>query len=346
MKETDMLLSKEPHTYDFQDILIQPAVSSNIDSRKDINLVDSSINGVPIMAANMINIGNFQMAQALQKHQMFTAVQKHFAASDWKHNVNNPYLVPTIGADTESINRFKAIADNLNELTSFVCFDVANGHTVKNMSTAMELMKWIKSEIPSVKFIYGNIANPETVRYMHQTLGFYPDYIKIGIGSGSVCTTRIKTGIGIPQASLLDEFNGFALHYDDNMPKIVSDGGCRTPGDVVKAFVLGADIVMLGGMLAFHEEGREPGLGRTGDAMSLYGNSSEKANGYNPELTYRTVEGINVTQRSRGSVHITVQDILGGIRSACTMLGCENITELKNCRGNIRVARRQTDNYV
>ena len=114
----------------------------------------------------------------------------------------------------------------------------------------------------------------------------------------------------------------------------------------MKAYVLGSDMVMLGGMLAFHNEGIEPGHGRDDDGpMFHYGNSSEKANGYDPSKDYRTVEGKVVSSPSRGSVHKTMKDILGGIRSACTYLDCASINNLKNRRSQVITVQRVADNY-
>lgn len=340
------MLNHAKKTYDFQDLLIQPAPASGIDSRKLVQLVDNAIGGVPIIAANMQNIGNFSMARALQEHKIFTAIQKHkISLADWDtaHDSNSDidwkYIIPTVGADDHSMTQFKNVMDHMGNEFQFVCFDVANGHTTANMKKAADLQSIVPK---NVKFIYGNIANPDAIPFMAEW-NLNPDFVKVGIGSGSVCTTRLKTGIGVPQASLLDEFSEYSLH--NFVPGIISDGGCRLPSDLVKAFMLDADMVMLGGMLAYHEEGREPGHGNEGDTMSHYGNSSEKANGYEPSLDYRTIEGKVTSRPSRGSVHNTVKDILGGIRSACTYLNCDNITELRERQSLLMIANRQADNY-
>jgi GMP reductase len=341
-----MTLQCAERGYDFKDVLIKPAPVSKIDSRAKVDLIDPDVDGVPIIASNMMNIGNIHMAKALQEHRIFTAIQKTKETIHWDAakavGADYKYMIPTVGADVESIQNFKSIMGMFGHDVRLVCFDVANGHTETNMKTAHALMKWCKDNY-DVKFIYGNLANPWAILHMLTELKFVPDYVKVGIGSGSVCTTRLKTGIGVPQATLLDQFDEFSLQYQ--CPKIISDGGCRLPSDLVKAFALGADMVMLGGMLAYHQEGVEPGYGNGDGTIYHYGNSSEKANGYDSTKNYRTVEGKITARQSRGSVHNTVQDILGGIRSACTYLNCEKITELKNRRANLITANRVADNY-
>lgn len=343
------MLECSTRAFDFDNVLIQPAASSSINSRKLVNLTGDSMGGVPIIAANMVNIGNFSMAEALQKHSIYTAIQKTFSYSDWveseeKYNLNYNLLVPTIGADTESIEKFWTIFSDFGNAFEFVCFDVANGHTEDNMLIAKE----IKDRLPdNIKMIYGNLANPHAIQRMAD-LDFKPEFVKIGIGSGSVCTTRLKTGIGVPQATLVDQFKEYTtLNLAHGWkPKIISDGGCRTPADLVKAYVLGADMVMLGGMLAFHNEGLEEGRGRCDDGpMYHFGNSSEKANGYDPSKDYRTVEGKVVSGSCRGPVDNTIKDILGGIRSACTYLNCNSINDLKDRRSQVMTVQRVVDNY-
>jgi len=340
------MLNCAKRAYDFNNVLLQPSATSKINSRKEVDLgVPSLSGGVPIIAANMKNIGNFQMAAQLQKHKVYTAIQKSFTLGEWdeaeeKYNIDYNFIIPTVGADAESINRFLNIYSAYADVLRWVCFDVANGHTEENILIAKKL----KDQLPDhVQFIYGNVANPFVMNFMDD-YDFHPHFIKIGIGSGSVCTTRLKTGVGVPQATLIDNFESIQRKSSWH-PGIISDGGCRTPADLVKSFVLGADMVMIGGMLAFHEEGRETGGGSDGDRMFHYGNSSEKANGYDPTKSYRAVEGKVVSHSAKPSVNATMTDILGGIRSACTYLNCPTISDLGNRRSQIMIVDKVADNY-
>lgn len=348
-------LANAPHSYDFKDILVMPAVVSDVPSRKGVNVEatlknnNGSWNGVPIIASNMTGIGTFEMARSLQEHKVLTAIQKHYTLEDYEKAINyngvdQAYLMPTVGADEKSINNLFEILEKFS--FPWVCFDVANGHTDENLTIAKSIMDRLPKD---TLFMYGNVANPHIYNRMIWRK-FNPDAIKIGIGSGSVCTTRIKTGIGVPQASAIENFyneihNGF--HDDDWHPYIVSDGGCREPGDIVKAFVLGSDMVMLGGMLAGHDEGLVTAEDPSGSgAFILSGSSSEKANGFDPSKTYRTVEGKSVKVRRKGPVSKTILDILGGIRSACTYLGINEITEMDRVKGNVQIVNRTVDNYT
>jgi GMP reductase len=191
------------------------------------------------------------------------------------------------------------------------------------------------------------------------------DIVKVGIGPGSVCTTRIQTGVGYPQLSAViecaDAAHGLGGH-------IIADGGCTCPGDVAKAFAAGADFVMLGGMLAGHDEGGGDIITKTyltneidteglyGDIGSqikvdkqfvqFYGMSSKSANDkhFGGLKDYRSSEGRTVLVPYRGAVANTVQEILGGVRSTCTYVGAKKIKQLPKCATFIRCT--QTHNSV
>jgi GMP reductase len=174
------------------------------------------------------------------------------------------------------------------------------------------------------------------------------DIVKVGIGPGSVCTTRIKTGVGYPQLSAIiecaDAAHGLGGH-------IIADGGCTSSGDVAKAFGAGADFVMLGGMLAGHDEG---GGELIRDAKTLepkfvkfYGMSSQAANEkhFGGLKDYRASEGREVLIPYKGSVSDTVQDILGGLRSTCTYVGASTLKQLSKCTTFVRVTQQYNGVY-
>lgn len=172
------------------------------------------------------------------------------------------------------------------------------------------------------------------------------DIIKVGIGPGSVCTTRVKTGVGYPQLSAIiecaDAAHGLGGH-------IISDGGCTIPGDIAKAFGAGADFVMLGGMLAGHDQSGGELIERNGERFkTFYGMSSETAMGKHSGgvADYRASEGKTVEVPYRGNVTETLQDILGGLRSTCTYVGAQRLKELTKRTTFIRVAEQENRVYT
>jgi GMP reductase len=209
-----------------------------------------------------------------------------------------------------------------------VCIDVANGYT----QAFVEFIKKFRERYPSVILMAGNVVTPEMTE---ELILAGVDIVKVGIGPGSVCTTRKMTGIGYPQLSAViecaDAAHGLRGH-------IIADGGCSVPGDIVKAFAAGADFVMLGGMLAGHKEG---GASSFGDNR-FYGMSSDTAmdlhNG--GVANYRASEGKTVEIPYRGEVSRTIQDILGGLRSACTYVGASELKELSKRTTFVRVTQQ------
>ena len=186
----------------------------------------------------------------------------------------------------------------------------------------------------------GNVVTGEMVE---ELILAGADIIKVGIGPGSVCTTRIKTGVGYPQLSAIvecaDAAHGLGGH-------IISDGGCRVPGDVAKAFGGGADFVMLGGMLAGHAESGGEIVEVDGKKFrQFYGMSSKTAMDKHAGgvAGYRASEGKTVQVPYHGGVAETVRDILGGVRSACTYVGASKLKELSKRTTFIRVAEQHNE---
>ena len=212
----------------------------------------------------------------------------------------------------------------------FICIDVANGYSEHFVS----FVKKTRNAFPDKIILAGNVVTGEMVE---ELLLAGADIIKVGIGPGSVCTTRVKTGVGYPQLSAIiecaDAAHGLKGH-------IISDGGCKVPGDVAKAFGGGADFVMLGGMLAGHDESGGELVEKNGHQYkTFYGMSSETAmNKYAGGVAeYRASEGKTVTIKYRGAVNNTMQDLLGGVRSTCTYVGAQSLKELTKRTTFIRV---------
>ena len=371
---------------DYKDVLIRPK-RSTLKSRREVSLTRSTnfrnynnldfdtdyhYNGVPIMASNMDGVGTFEMADKLAEQNIFTCLVKTYSSNelidffntdDYLRTNNVAMSIGTSDDDWCKLQQVKTMADgNLK----YVCMDIANGYSDH---FAAHVRK-VRTEFPDLVIIAGNVVTREMTE---ELILAGADIVKVGIGPGSVCTTRIQTGVGYPQLSAViecaDAAHGLGGH-------IIADGGCTTPGDVAKAFAAGADFVMLGGMLAGHDEGggevitkhyatgeyvKEHDDGMNGEIPSrdtflpvfeqkqfvqFYGMSSKSANEkhFGGLKDYRSSEGRTVLVPYRGSVADTVQEILGGIRSTCTYVGADKIKHLPKCATFIRCT--QTHNGV
>ena len=323
---------------DFSDVLISPK-RSQLTSRKDADLTRQFTfkhsthewSGVPIIASNMDHTGTVAMAHILMEYPMLTALCKFVESTEWGWNKN---IIRTIGLD-----------QNLDDLpyddSIWICLDVANGYTERfnDYVTLMRNHEAIKDKI----IVAGNVCTPEAVE---QIILEGADVVKIGIGPGSVCTTRKMTGVGYPQLSCIiecaDAAHGLGGH-------VMSDGGCVSPGDIAKAFGAGTDFVMLGGMLAGHDEcaGEIKNDWPDGQTMEFYGMSSDDAQlkYYGEKRAHRAAEGKTVRVPYKGSIKDTVQDILGGLRSACTYAGAKNLKSLSKCTTFVKVNRQLNEVY-
>uniref|UniRef100_A0A8C4QJY6 GMP reductase n=1 Tax=Eptatretus burgeri TaxID=7764 RepID=A0A8C4QJY6_EPTBU len=300
-----------------------------------------SYHGIPVIAANMDTVGTFAMAQALSKHLMFTTIHKHYSVEQWKQFVSKhrdclPHMAVSAGSGKADMEKLTSILEVVPEL-EYICLDVANGYS----EHFVDVVRRTREKFPEQTIMAGNVVTGEMVE---ELILSGADIIKVGIGPGSVCTTRKKTGVGYPQLSAViecaDAAHGLKGH-------IISDGGCTCPGDVAKAFGAGADFVMLGGMLAGHDECGGETLDRNGEKFKLfYGMSSdiamEKYAGGTAE--YRASEGKTVEVPYMGDVEHTIRDILGGLRSTCTYVGAAKLKELSRRTTFIRVT--QQVNYM
>lgn len=332
----------------FKDVMIRPK-RSTLKSRSQVSLEreftflhnDIVWKGVPVMAANMDTVGTFEMAEALAKHHMFTAIHKHYSLDEWiafASNAEDQVLkniavsTGTGAADEEKVAKILDMFPKIN----FICIDVANGYS----EHFVDFVKRMRGTHPNKVILAGNVVTGEMVE---ELLIAGADIVKVGIGPGSVCTTRIKTGVGYPQLSAIIECADAAHGLGG---QIISDGGCKIPGDVAKAFGGGADFVMLGGMLAGHEQSGGEMIEKNGEKFKIfYGMSSETA--MNKHVggvaEYRASEGKTVEVPFRGDVHATVIDILGGVRSTCTYVGASRLKELTKRTTFIRVQEQANE---
>jgi GMP reductase len=321
---------------DYKDVLITPK-RSTLSSRSQVNLErtftfrsGNSWKGVPIIAANMDGVGTLEMDLEFAKHKCMAALTKHYKAEELvEHFVKRLHSsIYSLGISNDDRDKFAYVYSNVKNPSMKICIDVANGYTQSFVDFIKEFREWY----PDVVLMAGNVVTPEMTE---ELILAGADIVKVGIGPGSVCTTRKKTGVGYPQLSAViecaDAAHGLKGH-------IIADGGCSVPGDVVKAFAAGADFVMLGGMLAGHKEGGASALG----GNKFYGMSSDTAmdlhNG--GVANYRASEGKTVEIPYRGEVKHTMQDILGGLRSACTYVGASELKELSKRTTFVRVTQQ------
>lgn len=307
----------------FKDVMFRPKRStlksrSEVDLHREFSFLNGQHNwkGIPIMAANMDTVGTFEMATALAQAEVFTAIHKHYTIEQWANflatsadSIVNHIAVSTGTGpnDAEKLNHLLKQHPQLK----FICIDVANGYS----QHFVDFVKRTREQHLDKVILAGNVVTGEMVE---ELLLSGADIIKVGIGPGSVCTTRIKTGVGYPQLSAVIECADAAHGLGG---QIISDGGCKIPGDIAKAFGGGADFVMLGGMLAGHDESGGDTIEENGETYKLfYGMSSETAMDKHSGgvAEYRASEGKTVKIPYRGPVGLTIQDILGSLRSTCT----------------------------
>ncbi len=334
---------------DYKDVLFKPK-RSKLTSRKDVDLLRTlkfhnssrSWTGIPIMASNMDGVVELEVATTLAKFKIMTALTKQHDLQKINESsaikVIFNYVALSCGTSSENHDRLNEILKE-HSYFQFICIDIANGYS-EHFS---KFVSSVREKHPTKTIIAGNVVTADMTQ---ELILSGADIVKVGIGPGSVCTTRIQTGVGYPQLSAViecsDAAHGLGAH-------IIADGGCTCPGDVAKAFGGGADYVMLGGMLAGHKEGGGKIIENDNKQyVEFYGSSSEEANikHYGGLNDYRTSEGKIVQIPYRGDLKNTIQNILGGVRSSCTYVGAPTLKQLSKCTTFIRVARQYNDTFV
>lgn len=333
---------------DFDDVLIRPKRSeapsrSTIALQRKYQFLNSrgSWEGIPIVASNMDTVGTLSMARELSP-DMMTCLHKYYCDEElidfFSEEPPPSGVFFTIGIKDDDFDKLVRIRRHAE--VNALCVDAANGYT----KYFVEHVKRIRDTYPQATIMAGNVATPEMVQEL--LISGAADIVKIGIGSGSVCTTRIKAAVGYPQLSAIiecaDAAHGLRGH-------VCADGGCRTPGDVVKAFAAGADFVMLGGMLAGHDECEGEWVEEEGERKGLkfYGMSSRTAvDKYaGGRRDYRACEGKEVLVEPRGPVRDTLQEVTGGIRSACAYVGAARLKDLSKCTTFVLCGRTHNTIY-
>ena len=344
------MVIEEDFKLDFSSVLIRPK-RSTLKSRKEVDLFRTTIFrnskeeyiGIPIMAANMDGVGTFKIADALAKHNLFTCLVKTYSVnelvsffdcddSDLRYD-RRENVAMSIGTSDDDLQKFCNVMELSDGAVKYLCVDVANGYTEMFSNFIYQL----RLNFSKLVIIAGNVVTGDMTQ---ELILNGADIVKCGIGPGSVCTTRIQTGVGYPQLSSViecaDAAHGLGGH-------IIADGGCVSSGDVAKAFGGGADFVMLGGMLSGHDEGGGEYILEDDNpepiGVKFYGMSSETANEkhFGGLKDYRASEGKEVIVPYRGRIDNTVQTILGGVRSSCTYVGARRIKDLTKCTTFVKV---------
>ncbi|RBA25310.1 GMP reductase [Herminiimonas fonticola] len=338
---------------DFKDVLIRPKRSTltsrlEVDIRREFIFHHSrkTYRGIPIIASNMDSTGTMEMARALAAHHLSVALHKHYSVDELEQfflSLGNGVAATSsafysMGISASDYEKFTAVMARLNNAIEYVCIDVANGYT----EGFINFVKKVRKAFPHLTIMAGNVVTGDITE---ELILAGADIVKVGIGPGSVCTTRKMTGVGYPQLSAVIECADAAHGLGG---QICADGGCVVPGDLAKAFGGGADFIMLGGMLAGHDECAGDVVERDGKKFKrFYGMSSraamEKYAGGVAE--YRAAEGKEVLVEYRGPVVNTLQEILGGVRSACTYVGAHKLKELTKRTTFIRVTQQLNESF-
>ena len=334
---------------DFKDVLIRPRYST-LNSRMEVDLsrefsftrAGQSWKGIPIIASNMDHTGTFKMAEALGAQQLLTAINKFVSAAEWKewlveHPTLSDQVLVTAGSGENDFANLSGIM--ATAALKFICLDIANGYS----QHFIEAVKRTRHTFPQAIIMAGNVVTGEMTE---ELLLAGADIVKVGIGPGSVCLTRKKTGVGYPQLSAIIECADVAHGLNGY---ICADGGCTVPGDVAKAFGAGADFVMLGGMFAGHDECAGEIFEEKGRKFKrFYGMSSTEAMNkyFGGVAAYRASEGKSVNLPYRGPITETVLDLLGGLRSACAYVGARELAELPKRTTFVRVTQQLNEIFT
>jgi len=330
---------------DFTDVLIL-AKRSQYSSRSEVSLERTFKfkyspyiwNGVPIMVSNMDTTGTIEMALELQKYKVLTCLHKYYTVEDLiNRDLDIEYFAVSTGIGEKDLENLDRIMTEIKP--KFICIDVANGY----MSKFIEICRMIREKYPETILIAGNVCTSEGV--LELVMNGKVDIVKVGIGSGSCCTTRKQTGIGMPQLSAVIECADTAHGLDAH---IISDGGLQVVGDFSKAYGGGADFIMSGSMFAGHTESDGELIEEEGKKYKVfYGMSSSTAmNKYSGGLAhYRSSEGKTVKIEYRGNVQNTILNIFGGIRSTMTYIGAKKIKDIPKCTTFVRVNRQLNQIY-
>ena len=321
----------------FDDVLIRPKFSL-LESRRDTDLT-RTLPGLgtfrlPVISANMDTITDVAMAQAMRRQgaqaclHRFCSIEANVAMLQACQDESAPVLPwVSVGLGATELERARAL-----QAAGATCFVVDVAHAAQ-MGVVRQVQSLRAALGEAVSLVVGNFATGDTVTAFLQHAEVRVDAVKVGIGPGSACTTRIKTGVGYPQLSAIQDV---VAAVTGQQICVIADGGMRTPGSIAKALGAGATLVMLGGMLAGTDETpgdtvqRDDGTGPS--AFKRYrGSASKESYGLQgKDASWRTAEGEAFWVPARGPVAQVLQDIEGGLRSALTYVGAANLAQFRD----------------
>ena len=341
---------KQALKLNYEDVLLQPK-RSTLTSRADVKMTRTfnfrnskkQLEFCPIFASNMDGVGTFSMAKVLQEYKMMTVITKSTTLEQWKQAVGTGLRLQSVSVCTgtniiwdKDASDYKTMQDVLTNFpdVKFITVDVANAYH----QNFVDFVKRIRDQYPDKIIIAGNVVTPEMTE---ELIINGADIVKIGIGPGSVCTTRTMAGVGIPQFSAIVECSDAANGVDGH---IMAEGGCVYPGDIAKALGGGAHMVMIGGMLAGHDESEQEIVD---GKIEFYGMSSDRAREVHGKRKdgYRGNEGRLISLPYRGPVTETVEDILGGVRSSATYIGARRLKDMPKCATFVKTNNVQNRVY-
>jgi IMP dehydrogenase len=311
----------------FDDVLLEPQLSM-LDSRKEVSL-DSNLFGskftIPIISSNMNFVTGPEMCKAMYNAGGLGILHRFANTGDqqlWIRNLKKdgyPTVLSVGARNTKNTLSWLRILCERYDLPWAVCIDVAHGH----MEKVVELVSTIKKTYPNLNVIAGNVSTPDAFFDLSEAGA---DAIKVGQGGGSVCTTRIVTGAGVPQLqALMDCYD--QREHQLKKPKIISDGGAKNSGDLVKALAAGADFIMTGFLLAGTNECPGPTI-KTTNGKTYRNYMGQSSFGINKEKY--TVEGVTGFVEEKGPVRDTLFQLEGGIKSGMSYVGARNLQELRD----------------
>lgn len=341
--------------YDFHNVLIRPKRTtiysrSEVDLEREMTFPYSKLiwKGVPIISANMDTTGTFGVYEKLSQHKIITCFNKFYKYNDYleymKKNALDPeyFMISTGICSMQGYGDFIRELSKIIELTTakFICVDVANGY----MQKVVQFCSKLRNDFNNLIIIAGNVATREMTEEL--IINGKVDGVKIGIGPGSACLTRLKTGVGVPQLSAIMDCAD-AAHGLGGF--IIGDGGITSPGDMAKAFGGGADFVMCGSVFAGHHENPGELIEENGQKFKLfYGMSSDYAQNkhYGEMAKYRSSEGRVIKIKYKGYLEKTVLDYLGGLRSTCAYINAHKIKHMPKCVTFVVVSQQLNTHLV
>jgi len=307
----------------FDDILLIPQYS-DIDSRKNLSTyVELGHIGfdLPIISSPMDTVTEIEMMSAMDAHGGLGIIHRYNTPAEQAKLVKKAKsngivnISAAIGVTGDYLERAKLLVD---EGANILCVDIAHGHHLMMREALSELKKAFDS---SIHLMAGNVATGEGARDLSM---WGADSVRVGIGGGSICSTRLVSGHGVPTLqSVID-----CIRFNIDIP-IIADGGIKTSGDIVKALAAGADFVMLGSMLAGTDQSPGQVFDNGNKRYKVYRGMASSEAQVNWRGKTSTPEGISTTIPYKGDVNTILADLKGGIQSGMSYSGARSIVELQ-----------------